>query len=50
VRGHRGATEQEKDLTNRLQSDLEYISGWSLCRDIGIVLRTVMVLCHRNAY
>ncbi|MFN7157658.1 MAG: sugar transferase, partial [Erythrobacter cryptus] len=50
VRGHRGATEQEKDLTDRLQSDLEYISGWSLRRDIGIMLRTVMVLCHRNAY
>ncbi|WP_234036176.1 sugar transferase [Porphyrobacter sp. YT40] len=50
VRGHRGATEVEKDLTDRLQSDLEYIAGWSLRRDIGIVLRTVMVLRHQNAY
>lgn len=50
VRGHRGATEVEKDLTDRLQSDLEYIAGWSLRRDIGIVLRTVMVLKHDNAY
>jgi len=50
VRGHRGATEREKDLTDRLQSDLEYIAGWSLRRDIGIVLRTVMVLRHENAY
>jgi polysaccharide biosynthesis protein PslA len=50
VRGHRGATEREKDLTDRLQSDLEYIDGWSLRRDIGIVLRTVMVLRHENAY
>lgn len=50
VRGHRGATEHEKDLTDRLQSDLEYIAGWSLRRDIGILLRTVMVLRHRNAY
>lgn len=50
VRGHRGATEHEKDLTDRLQSDLEYIAGWSLQRDIGIVLRTVMVLKHDNAY
>ena len=50
VRGHRGATEQEKDLTDRLQSDLEYIAGWSLRRDISIVLRTVMVLKHDNAY
>ena len=50
VRGHRGATEREKDLTDRLQSDLEYIAGWSLQRDVGIVLRTVMVLRHKNAY
>lgn len=50
VRGHRGATEVEKDLTDRLQSDLEYIAGWSLRRDLGIVLRTVMVLRHENAY
>ena len=50
VRGHRGATEEEKDLTDRLQSDLENIAGWSVLRDIGIVLRTVMVLRHDNAY
>ncbi|WP_379922828.1 sugar transferase [Erythrobacter sp. R86502] len=50
VRGHRGATEHEKDLTDRLQSDLEYIAGWSLRRDIGIVLRTVLVLKHNNAF
>ncbi|MBU2586914.1 MAG: sugar transferase [Alphaproteobacteria bacterium] len=50
VRGHRGATEVEKDLTDRLQSDLEYIAGWSLLRDIVIVVRTMMVLRHDNAY
>jgi lipopolysaccharide/colanic/teichoic acid biosynthesis glycosyltransferase len=50
VRGHRGATEHEQDLTDRLQSDLEYIADWSLLRDIEIVLRTVMVLKHDNAY
>lgn len=50
VRGHRGATEQEKDLTDRLQSDLEYIQGWSLRRDIEIVFKTVWVLRHDNAY
>ncbi len=50
MRGHRGATEREKDLTDRLQSDLEYIAGWSLRRDVGIVLRTVLVLRHENAY
>lgn len=50
VRGHRGATEQEKDLTDRLQSDLEYISGWSLQRDLAIVFQTVAVLRHDNAF
>jgi len=50
VRGHRGATEREKDLTDRLHSDLEYIAGWSLRRDVEIVLKTVSVLSHDNAY
>ncbi|MFM7376746.1 MAG: sugar transferase [Erythrobacter sp.] len=50
VRGHRGATEHEKDLTDRLQSDLEYIAAWSLRNDIAIALRTVMVLRHKNAF
>ena len=50
VRGHRGATEQEKDLTDRLQSDLEYIASWSLQHGIAIVLRTLKVLRHKNAY
>ena len=50
VRGYRGATEEEKDLTDRLQSDLEYIAHWSLLRDIRIVFRTAMVLRHTNAY
>ena len=50
VRGHRGATEVEKDLTDRLQSDLEYISGWSLRRDIEIVFATIFVLRHDNAF
>lgn len=50
VRGHRGATEVEKDLTDRLQSDLEYIARWSLLGDLAIVLRTLWVLRHENAY
>lgn len=50
VRGHRGATTREKDLTDRLQSDLEYIAGWSLRGDIVIVLKTLWVLRHENAF
>ncbi|MEM8726900.1 MAG: UDP-glucose--undecaprenyl-phosphate glucose-1-phosphate transferase, partial [Pseudomonadota bacterium] len=41
---------QESDLTDRLQSDLEYIAGWTLGRDIGIVLRTLSVLRHDRAF
>lgn len=50
VRGHRGSTEQEKDLTDRLQSDLEYIAAWSIRRDIEIVYKTLWVLRHENAF
>ncbi|MEP3051939.1 MAG: sugar transferase [Erythrobacter sp.] len=50
VRGHRGATEIESDLTNRLQSDLEYIARWSLLHDIEIVFQTLLVLRHDRAF
>lgn len=50
IRGFRGATRDEQDLEMRLQSDLEYISNWSLWRDVLILLRTLRVLRHENAY
>lgn len=50
VRGHRGTTECEEDLTERLQSDLEYIANWSLLGDIEIMLMTALVLRHDKAY
>ncbi len=50
VKGFRGATNTREDLTSRLQADLQYISGWSLWRDISIVARTVRVLVHPQAY
>jgi lipopolysaccharide/colanic/teichoic acid biosynthesis glycosyltransferase len=50
VRGHRGATHTREHLTSRLQADLEYMTGWSLWRDISIVLRTAKVLVHPDAY
>lgn len=50
VRGLRGATESESDLSGRLHSDLEYVTGWSLWRDIGIILATFRVLVHDRAY
>ena len=50
VRGYRGATNVREDLSNRLHHDLEYLSGWSIFRDIYILFKTVSVLRHRNAY
>lgn len=50
VRGHRGATHHERDLTDRLESDLEYLGKWSFWNDVAIILKTVNVLVHKNAY
>ena len=50
VRGFRGATAHRDDLTQRLESDIEYLANWSLLTDVLILVRTVFVLVHRNAY
>jgi exopolysaccharide biosynthesis polyprenyl glycosylphosphotransferase len=50
VRGFRGATEHRRDIVNRLEADLEYLQGWSLLRDLGILAKTAQVLVHKNAY
>lgn len=50
VRGYRGATEKTSDLTDRLNSDLEYLAGWRLWRDVAIIVATMKVLVHPNAY
>jgi exopolysaccharide biosynthesis polyprenyl glycosylphosphotransferase len=50
IRGHRGATHRRDDLTRRLQADLEYLSGWSIWRDIAIIIATIRVIVHPRAY
>lgn len=50
VRGYRGATDTENDLANRLQADLEYLSDWSIWRDIYILFMTARVLVHERAF
>jgi len=50
VRGYRGNTEREEDLTNRLQADLEYLESWSVWRDIKIVVLTFRVIFHPNSF
>lgn len=50
VRGYRGPTNAAVDLENRLGADLEYVKGWTLWRDLVIILRTMLVLRHDNAF
>ncbi len=50
VRGYRGETRQRKDLADRLNADLEYLSGWTIWRDIQILAGTLRVIVHKNAY
>lgn len=50
VRGFRGATQCEEDLRGRLQADLEYLSDWSMWKDLVIILKTSKVLVHSKAY
>lgn len=50
VQGYRGATERVEDLQARVRADLEYVSNWSLVNDFVIILRTLRVVVHKNAY
>lgn len=50
IRGFRGATDTRDALSKRVQSDLEYLSGWSLLRDVRILFATLRVVLHPNAY
>jgi polysaccharide biosynthesis protein PslA len=50
VRGYRGETKEREDLANRLHADLEYLNGWTIWRDISILINTLRVIVHRNAY
>ena len=50
IRGWRGATDTELDLQGRLDADLEYLHGWSLWRDVAILVATLRVVMHERAY
>jgi polysaccharide biosynthesis protein PslA len=50
VRGLRGATDTETDLADRLQADLEYLDGWTIWRDLKIIINTARVLVHDRAF
>jgi putative colanic acid biosynthesis UDP-glucose lipid carrier transferase len=44
VRGFRGEIHAIGDMANRVEADIEYIRGWSLMRDVQIIMRTVPLL------
>jgi len=48
--GLRGATVHKRDLTERIEADLRYLREWSFWGDIRIILRTLRVIIHKNAY
>lgn len=50
IRGYRGATLVEDDLINRVDADLEYLTNWTIWRDLKIIFLTTRVLLHRNAF
>lgn len=50
VRGFRGATQEVADLEQRVRCDLEYLSTWSIGLDLMILLKTLRVVVHKNAY
>ena len=50
VRGYRGATRTADDILNRVDSDLEYLSKWSVWSDVKILVRTMGVMAHQNAF
>ena len=50
IRGFRGNTFEESDLQDRLDADLEYVSHWSLVRDVEIIFATLRVLVHDRAF
>ena len=50
VRGLRGATDTRSSIEKRVEADLEYINNWSIWLDMKILLRTIRVVIHENAY
>ncbi len=50
VSGYRGATEQASDLEDRLRADFAYMVGWTIWRDVRILIATTRVILHRNAF
>lgn len=47
VSGYRGEINNDKDMENRINTDIYYVSNWSLIIDIQIIYKTI-VLCIKG--
>jgi len=52
VRGFRGGTFCDRDIANRVDSDIDYLENWSFSLDCSILLRTLsqMIFPPKGAY
>lgn len=50
VNGWRGETDTLEKMLKRIEHDLYYVDTWSLFFDLKIIVLTLRVLYHRNAY
>ena len=50
VNGLRGETDTVDKMKARIEYDLAYLRNWSLALDLRIILKTAVVLLHKNAY
>ena len=50
MNGLRGETDTVEKMKARIEYDLAYLRNWSLALDLQIILKTVVVLLHKNAY
>jgi putative colanic acid biosynthesis UDP-glucose lipid carrier transferase len=50
VNGLRGETDTVEKMKARIDYDLAYLRNWSLALDLRIILKTAVVLLHKNAY
>ena len=50
VRGYRGETKEDDEMTKRIEADIEYINNWSVWLDLSILARTVFAFTGKGAY
>lgn len=48
VRGLRGETPELGDMRQRVETDIDYINGWSIWKDMQIIVQTVFVLFRQR--